>query len=33
MVEEIKSGVAYDAIDMEFVPGSDYCNPCGNMCD
>ena len=33
MIQEIKSGVAYEAIDVEFVAGDDYCNPCNNMCD
>ncbi len=33
MVEEVKSAVAYECTDVNFVPGSDYCNPCNNYCD
>lgn len=33
MVEVVKMGIAYEEIDSQFLPGSDYCNPCNNFCD
>lgn len=33
MIEVIKPGIAYEQNDSQFVCGSDYCNPCNNLCD
>lgn len=33
MVEVIKTGLAYESSDSQFLFGSDYCNPCNNFCD